>query len=46
MQKVSITPQAMQIKQSIRLFDALDATGRQEFYKSLSDDDKDALYNR
>ncbi len=46
MQKVSIKPQAMQIKQSIRLFDALDATGRQEFYKSLSDDDKDAVYTQ
>ena len=46
MQKVSITPQAIQIKQSIRLFDALDATGRQEFYKSLSDDDKDAVYTQ
>ena len=46
MQKVSIKPQAMQIKQSIRLFDELDATGRQEFYKSLSDDDKDAVYTQ
>ena len=46
MQKVSIKPQAMQIKQAVRLFDALNATGRQEFYKTLSDDDKDALYTQ
>ena len=46
MQKVSITPQAKQIKQAVRLFDALNATGRQEFYKTLSDDDKDALYTQ
>ena len=46
MQKVSIKPQAMQIKQAVRLFDALDSTGRQEFYKTLSDDDKDALYTQ
>ena len=46
MQKVSITPQAMQIKQAVRLFDALNATGRQEFYKSLSDDEKGALYTQ
>ena len=45
MQKVSIKPQAMQIKQAVRLFDALNATGRQEFYKTLSDDEKDALYD-
>ena len=46
MQKVSIKPQAMQIKQAVRLFDALDSTGRQEFYKTLSDDDRDALYTQ
>ena len=46
MQKVSIKPQAMQIKQAVRLFDALNATGRQEFYKSLSDDEKGALYTQ
>ena len=46
MQKVSIKPQALTIKQSVRLFDALDYTGRQEFYKSLSDDEKDALYEQ
>ena len=46
MQKVSIKPQAMQIKQAVRLFDALDSTGRQEFYKTLSDDEKGALYTQ
>ena len=46
MQKVSIKPQAMQIKQAVRLFDALNATGRQEFYKTLSDDDRDAVYTQ
>ena len=46
MQKVSIKPQALTIKQAVRLFDALDYTGRQEFYKSLSDDEKDALYEQ
>ena len=45
MEKVSIIPQAMQISQAVRIFEALDSTGRQEFYKSLSDDDKDALYD-
>ena len=45
MEKVSIIPQAMQISQAVRIFDALNSTGRQEFYKSLSDDDKDALYD-
>ena len=46
MQKVSIKPQALTIKQAVCLFDALDYTGRQEFYKSLSDDEKDALYTQ
>ena len=46
MQKVSIKPQAMPLGQAVRLFDALNATGRQEFYKTLSDDDKDALYTQ
>ena len=46
MQKVSIKPQALTIKQAVRLFDALDYTGRQEFYKSLSDDEEDALYTQ
>ena len=40
MQKVSIKPQALTIKQAVCLFDALDYTGRQEFYKTLSDDDR------
>ena len=44
MQKVSIKPQAMPLGQAVRLFDALDSTGRQEFYKTLSDDEKNALY--
>ena len=46
MQKVSIKPQALTIKQAVRLFDALNSTGRQEFYKTLSDDDRDALYTQ
>ena len=46
MQKVSIKPQALTIQQAVCLFDALNATGRQEFYKTLSDDDKDALYTQ
>ena len=46
MQKVSIKPQALTIKQAVCLFDALDYTGRQEFYKTLSDDDRDALYTQ
>ena len=46
MQKVSIKPQAMSLEQAVRLFDALNATGRQEFYKTLSDDEKDALYTQ
>ena len=46
MQKVSIKPQAMPLGQAVRLFDALDSTGRQEFYKTLSDDEKDALYTQ
>ena len=46
MQKVSIKPQAMPLQQAVRLFDALDSTGRQEFYKTLSDDEKDAVYTQ
>ena len=46
MQKVSIKPESMTIAQATRLFEALDSTGRQAFYKSLSDDDKDALYTQ
>ena len=44
MQKVSIKPQAMPLGQAVRLFEGLNATGRKEFYKTLSDDEKDALY--
>lgn len=44
MQKVSITPQPMSVEQAVHLFEALDATGREKFYQSLSDDDRDALY--
>ena len=36
----------MQIKQAVRIFDGLNSTGRQEFYKLLSDDEKDALYTQ
>ena len=46
MQKVSIKPRAMSLEQAVRLFDALDSTGRQEFYKTLSDDEKDAVYTQ
>ena len=46
MQKLSITPQAMSVGQAVCLFESLDYTGRQEFYKSLSDDEKDALYEQ
>ena len=44
MQKVSIKPQAMSVQKAIRIFDALNYTGRKHFYKTLSDDDRDALY--
>lgn len=37
--------QQTQIKQSVRIFERLDYTGRQEFYKLLSDD-RDALYTQ
>ena len=46
MQKVSIKPQPMSVEQATLLFEALDDTGRQEFYKSLSDDEKDAIYTK
>ena len=36
----------MQIKAAVRIFQGLNATGRKEFYKTLSDDDKDALYDQ
>ena len=44
MQKVSIKPEPMPLQQAVRLFEGLNATGRKEFYKTLSDDEKDALY--
>ncbi|MCY3743616.1 MAG: hypothetical protein OXH00_21595 [Candidatus Poribacteria bacterium] len=46
MQKVSIKPQAMSLEQATTLFESLDYTGRQEFYQSLSDDERDALYTK
>ena len=46
MQKVSIKPQPMSVKQAVRLFERLNHSGRREFYKSLSDDEKDALYTQ
>ena len=36
----------MQIQRSVDIFQGLSYTGRKEFYKSLSDDDKDALYEQ
>ena len=44
MQKVSIKPQAMSLSQAVHLFESLNPTGRQEFYRSLDDDERDALY--
>ena len=46
MQKVSIKPQPMSVEQATLLFEALDATGREKFYRSLSDAEKDALYTK
>ena len=46
MQKLSIKPEPLQLQQAVRLFDGLNTTGRQEFYKTLSDDEKDALYTQ
>ncbi|MXV82897.1 hypothetical protein F4Z98_05930 [Candidatus Poribacteria bacterium] len=46
MQKVSINPQPMSVEHAARLFEALDDTGREKFYRSLSDNDRDALYER
>ena len=46
MQKLSIKPQPMPLQQAVRLFESLDYSGRQKFYKSLSDDEKDALYTQ
>lgn len=36
----------MQIKENVRIFEGLNATGRKEFYKTLSDDEKDTLYEQ
>ena len=36
----------MPVEHASRLFDALDSTGREKFYRSLSDDDRDALYEQ
>ena len=46
MQKVSIKPKPMQLQQAVRIFDALNPVGRECFYESLSDDDRDALYEQ
>lgn len=46
MHKVSITPQPMSVEQAVHLFEALDETGKEKFYQSLSDDDRDALYEQ
>lgn len=46
MQKVCITPQPMSVEQAARLFEALEDTGREKFYRSLSDDDRDTLYEQ
>ena len=46
MQKVSITPKPMSVQQAVRIFDALNPVGRETFYESLSDDEKDALYEQ
>ena len=45
-QKVSITPKPMTLKQAVTLFESLDSVGRQEFYQSLGDDERDALYEQ
>ncbi len=44
MNKLSIKPEAMTLSQAVRLFESLDTTGRQEFYRMLDDDERDALY--
>lgn len=44
MNKVSIKPEAMTLSQAVHLFESLNTTGRQEFYRSLEDDERDALY--
>ena len=44
--KVSIEPRAMSLSQAVHLFESLNTTGRQEFYESLTDDERDALYTQ
>ena len=44
MQKLTIKPKPMSVQQAVRIFDALNYTGKKVFYKTLSDDEKDALY--
>ena len=46
MQKVSIKPKPMSLQQAVRIFDALNPVGREVFYETLSDDEKDALYEQ
>ena len=42
--KVSIAPQAMTLSQAVHLFESLNPMGRLQFYRSLEDDERDALY--
>ena len=42
--KVSIAPQAMTLPQAVHLFESLNPMGRLQFYRSLEDDERDALY--
>lgn len=35
-----------EVEHAARLFEALNGTGREKFYRSLSDDDRDALYEQ
>lgn len=46
MQKVSIKPKPMSVQQAVRIFDALNPVGREAFYETLSDDEKEALYTQ
>ena len=42
--KVSIQPQAMTRSHAVHLFESLNPMGRLQFYNSLDDDERDALY--
>lgn len=42
--KLHIKPEEMTLSQAVRLFESLNPKGRQEFYKMLDDDERDALY--